>query len=307
VLEPLFGPIVVSSVLAGLVAVDAWLVVHGLSGSVTKVIASPALMLALLAVSIVSLFWHECGHAAACRYGGAKPGAIGAGIYLVWPVFYTDVTDSYRLDRRGRLRTDLGGVYFNAIFALAGAGAYFATASPPLLLIVVTQQLMMLEQFMPWVRLDGYYVISDLIGVSNLFGRIKPVMLSFRPGRRPDSRVRELKPWARVTVTAWVLTTVPALAAVLVVVILNAPRMLATAGQSFLTQLGGFADGLEAGDPIAALAGLVSAGMLVLPPLGLTLMYLLLCRRAGVSLAIARARAAVRPPPAPDPPAPPPA
>ena len=34
---------------------------------------------------------------------------MGAGLYLVWPAFYTDVTDSYRLGRAGRLRTDLGG------------------------------------------------------------------------------------------------------------------------------------------------------------------------------------------------------
>ena len=44
---------------------------------------------------------------------------MGAGLYIVWPAFYTDVTDAYRLGRGGRLRTDLGGIYFNAIFALA--------------------------------------------------------------------------------------------------------------------------------------------------------------------------------------------
>ena len=40
---------------------------------------------------------------------------MGAGIYMVWPAFYTDVTDAYRLPRRARLRTDLGGIYFNAV------------------------------------------------------------------------------------------------------------------------------------------------------------------------------------------------
>ncbi len=41
--------------------------------------------------------------------------AIGAGIYLVWPSFFTNVTDSYRLSRAARIRTDLGGLYFNLI------------------------------------------------------------------------------------------------------------------------------------------------------------------------------------------------
>src|SRR3712207_8247936 len=39
-------------------------------------------------------------------------------LYIVWPAFYSTVTDSYRLDRVGRLRTDLGGVYFNAVFMI---------------------------------------------------------------------------------------------------------------------------------------------------------------------------------------------
>ena len=52
---------------------------------------------------------------------------MGVGLYLVWPAFYCDVTEAYRLDRPGRLRTDLGGVYFNGLFALAAGAAYFAT------------------------------------------------------------------------------------------------------------------------------------------------------------------------------------
>ena len=35
------------------------------------------------------------------RYGGAEAGGMGAGIYIVWPAFYTDVTDAYRLGHVG--------------------------------------------------------------------------------------------------------------------------------------------------------------------------------------------------------------
>ena len=90
--------------------------------------------------------FHECGHAAGCRYGGARTGKIGIGIYLVWPAFLTNVTDSYRLSRAGRLRTDLGGLYFNAVFMLALAGIYAATSSEVLLLVIAFTHLEMLEQ-----------------------------------------------------------------------------------------------------------------------------------------------------------------
>ena len=45
---------------------------------------------------LFSGFFHELGHAAGTRYGGASPGVMGVGIYLAFPAFYTDLTDSYR-------------------------------------------------------------------------------------------------------------------------------------------------------------------------------------------------------------------
>jgi putative peptide zinc metalloprotease protein len=131
VFSPLFMPPVVLLVIGAFLAVDVWLFFfHGVGQSTRDLIYQPVLLLMVFGLVALSAAFHECGHAAACRYGGAKPGAMGAGIYIVWPAFYTDVTDAYRLDKVGRLRTDLGGIYFNAIFSLATAGAYFATSSP---------------------------------------------------------------------------------------------------------------------------------------------------------------------------------
>src|SRR5205823_2368554 len=165
----------------------------------------------MLGLVILSAAFHECGHASACAYGGARPGGMGAGIYIVWPAFYTDVTDAYRLGRGGRLRTDLGGVYFNVIFILATVGAYFATGFEPLLLIVPFQHLEIMHQFLPFIRLDGYYIVSDLTGVPDMFARIKPTLASLLPWKKASDRVTELKPWVRGAVTAYVLTVVPLL------------------------------------------------------------------------------------------------
>src|SRR5215208_5622025 len=119
VFKPLFLPPVVLAVLAGLVALEVWLFAyHGVAQSMREVLYSPALLMMMLGLVVLSAAFHECGHATACAYGGARPGVMGAGLYLVWPAFYTDVTDAYRLGKAGRLRTDLGGVYFNVIFIL---------------------------------------------------------------------------------------------------------------------------------------------------------------------------------------------
>jgi putative peptide zinc metalloprotease protein len=292
-LAVLFRTPVLLTLLGCLVVFDAWLFgVHGFGRGVSHVIAQPALMLMLVGLTWASLAFHECGHAAACRYGGGRPGAIGVGLYLVWPVMYTDVTDSYRLGRRGRLRTDLGGLYFNGVFALLLAVAYVISGFEPLLLAVVGQHLIVLDQFLPWVRLDGYYVVADLIGVSDLFSRIKPVLSSLIPGREADARVRELKPWARTAVTTWVLTTVAILTAMGAMAILRAPGYVDRAWASLHAQAVALQQGVAAGDWAAILASGLGGLFLLLPPLGMTFVYLLLCRGLGARLALSRARAA---------------
>ena len=165
----------------------------------------------MLGLSVVSAMFHECGHAAGCRYGGARPGMIGVGIYLVWPAFFTNVTDSYRLSRAGRLRTDLGGLYFNLVFMLALAGLYAATSDQLLLLVIALTHLEMLEQLLPFVRFDGYFILSDLIGVPDLFARVAPILKSALPAGRRDPRVTGLRRRARIVVTTWVLCVIPLL------------------------------------------------------------------------------------------------
>lgn len=290
-LAPLFrAPATIASALA-LLAFDGWLATsHGLAAGLQTVIYTPTLALALFALLIVSLFFHECGHAAGCRYSGARPGRIGIGIYLVWPVLYTDVTDSYRLSKAGRLRTDLGGIYFNALFAVTAVGAYLATSYKPLLIVVVTQQILMLDQFIPWVRLDGYHVVSDLVGVSDLFARIKPTVASLVPGRRSDPRVTELKSWARVAVTTWVFTTLAALAGIAFLIGINASSYLARTWQSLIIQLDQVGHGVQTASTINTLTGAIGAITLLLPAAGVTLSFLLLCRGTGTLLALHQSR-----------------
>jgi putative peptide zinc metalloprotease protein len=286
-LRHLFRAPVVVLVVAALLAGDVWLLATGgLGDGLNHVIETPALTLVLFALSWLSLAFHELGHAAACRYGGARPGPIGVGLYIVWPVFYSDVTESYRFGRAGRLRVDLGGVYFNAIFALAVMAAYAATGFAPLVLVVVAQHALVLNQFVPWIRLDGYYVVSDLIGVSDLFSRIGPTLRSLLPGRPVDVRVRQLKPWARVAVTTWVVSTVVVIVAAVVVFAIEAPAYAQRAWASLHDQLAM----LTRGGIVDVLAGALGVVLLILPIAGLLVTYVLLCTQAGSLVALARCR-----------------
>jgi len=225
-LRPLFRWPVVVAVAGSMLAVDWWLfAVHGLGGGIQQVLRDPVDLLVVLGLSLVTAVFHECGHAAGCRYGGARPGVIGVGIYLVWPSFFTNVTDSYRLSRAGRLRTDLGGLYFNLIFMLALAGIYAATSSEVLLLVIAVTHVEMLDQLLPFVRFDGYFILSDLIGVPDLFARVVPIMKSVLPAGRRDPRVTGLRRGARIAVTGWVLCVIPLLLFTMGGLLLRLPRV----------------------------------------------------------------------------------
>ena len=274
IFKPLFFPLVVVAVLGSLVALDVWLFVfHGIAQSLRQTLMDPALLLMMLGLVVLSAAFHECGHASACAYGGAKPGAMGAGIYIVWPAFYTDVTDAYRLDKRGRLRTDLGGVYFNVIFILGTAAAYAITGFEPLLLMIPLQHIEIAHQFLPFIRLDGYYIVSDLTGVPDMFQRIRPTFASLVPWKHTSDRVKELKPWVRVVVTIYVVTVIPVLLFMFAMMAFNAPRIFATGYDSFLAQYSKVTHEFASGSAFAGTFGVLQMLILVLPALGIIVTF----------------------------------
>jgi len=270
-LRPLFWPPVIVAVLIGLVALDVWYFgVHGVGQGMRDTLYQPMIMLLLYALLILSVGWHELGHATACRYSGATPGKIGFGIYIIWPAFFTDVTDVYSLGKAGKVRTDLGGVYFNAIFALGVGGVYFLTGFEPILVLIMIQHLLIIYNFIPFLRLDGYFVMADSTGVPDLFGRIKPALSSLIPNRETPRKVSELKPWVRKVVTVWVLLVVPVLIGLFTMLVISAPRILATTWDSFFVQRARISQALAGGDPARAAVGGIQTLMLILPVGGMT-------------------------------------
>lgn len=264
----LFRPGVMTSVVLAFLAVTGWVFFrHGLAPAAYDAFQRPHLLLLVFVVTVVSGGFHEFGHAAAARYGGATPGVIGAGVYLVWPAFYTDVTDSYRLPRGGRLRTDLGGLYFNAVVVVLTFVAWWATGWDALLLLVATQVLQMVQQLMPMLRFDGYHVLADLTGVPDLYARIRPTLLGLLPHRWRDEENRVLKPWARVVITAWVLVTVPLMAFMLMTLVKAFPRLVGSAWAAAGESSAAVAEAWDRGSPVDTAAQVLQVLSVVLPVL----------------------------------------
>ena len=260
----LFHKAIVVPVLLAFAATCFWVLFrHGLASGTRQAFDSPELLLAVFGLTVLSAGWHEFGHAAACRAAGATPGAMGAGLYLVWPAFYTDVDDAYRLDRWGRLKVDLGGLYFNAVVAVAVMGTWLALGVDALLLVVATQLLQMLRQLAPVIRADGYHILSDLIGVPDLFHHIKPTLAGLLP--QNWGKPQPLRRGPRWIVRGWVLVVVPLLLWMLVGTVLLLPRLVATAWLGLQQQVTAFRGGFVDGDVFAVLASMLKMFALVLP------------------------------------------
>jgi putative peptide zinc metalloprotease protein len=227
----LFRPWIMWPVLVAFAGVFWFVLFHkGVAAATAQAFHSPGLLVLVFALAVASAGFHELGHASACRYGGATPGGMGMGLYLVWPAFYTDVTDSYRLPRRDRLRVDLGGLYFNAVVAVVTMGVWLVWREDALLLLVALQVLQMVKQLSPIIRADGYHILSDATGVPDLFSHMGPTLRSLLPRHRHEPSA--LTGWQRWLVTAWVLIVVPVLLSLAIGAILVLPKLVTSAWDS---------------------------------------------------------------------------
>ncbi|MGH3512757.1 MAG: hypothetical protein ACRDRB_10820 [Pseudonocardiaceae bacterium] len=279
---PLFRPLVIAVALAAFVGLDGVIIARGAVGrivpSALALVDEPTLSLLVLAMVFAAAAFHECGHVSACRYGGARPGKMGLGLYLVWPALYSTVTDSYRLSRVGRLRTDLGGVYFNALFLAGMGGAYLNTGSPWLLAAIVLLHIETATQFVPVIRLDGYYILSDLIGVPDLFSWMGPVLASMIPGRATHPRVLTLKPWVRRTITLWVAIVAPAMLYWVLGFVIVVPRVLPVVSGKLMELVPATIAAASEGKIAEATLDVVDTILLVLPWVGSMLLLFMILR-----------------------------
>jgi len=284
-MKGLFDPTVVLAVVLGFVAFDVWAFSSGqlLTGS-RSLLTHPSTVLIVLAALYGGAVFHEFGHASACAYGGATPGVIGGGFYLVYPALYTNVTDSYRLDRAGRVRTDLGGIYFNAVLALVLFAVYLLTGWMAMLLAAAVMNVDMLSQMLPFVRFDGYWLISDLAGIPDLFGYLRPAFTRIvfpRPvGRHAVQTMRGLKPSSRRVLTLWAGITVVVLAVEFAIILVTAPAIARATFTALEQQVRHTRLEYQAGGAAEVALGVINVVLELLFFAGLVLMLVVFISRA---------------------------
>jgi putative peptide zinc metalloprotease protein len=286
VLQYLYAPPVLVLLLFVIVQAQYWLLfVHGVAGGVSQTLNTPGGAPVVFGLVMASTAFHEFGHAAALRYGGGRVRGMGVGFYLVYPAFYTDVTDNYRLGRWARVRTDLGGFYFNLLFSLGLMGAYHLTGQELLLVPALLTDIEIIHQCLPFVRLDGYWALADLTGIPDFFSFMGAYLRSVVPvpgwkGRK----LPRLKWWATAVFGAYIAITIPVIALLLFATVRNAPRILMTACSAVQLKLAELAQAQATGDVVGAATAEAQILLLLLPVFGLALFLFAIARRLTVGL-----------------------
>lgn len=131
-----------------------------------------ALLYGLSLVLIKTL--HELAHAyTATRYGVRVP-TMGVALMVMFPVLYTDVTDAWRLRcKKQQLAIAGAGIVMELAIACFATLAWALLPDGPFRSIAFTLAasswiLSLAVNLNPLMRFDGYYLLADLWGISNL-------------------------------------------------------------------------------------------------------------------------------------------
>ncbi|MFG0721244.1 HlyD family efflux transporter periplasmic adaptor subunit [Pseudomonas sp. GLN_6] len=120
---------------------------------------------------------HEFGHAYMAKRAGCRVQSMGLAFMVMLPMFYTDVSDAWRVnDRRSRLLIGAGGVLAELLLACIALLAWSLLPDGPartaaFMLSSATWITTLVINLNPFMRFDGYFLISDLWGVDNLQNR----------------------------------------------------------------------------------------------------------------------------------------
>ena len=129
----------------------------------------------------VALFFaklcHEFGHAFMAKRAGCRVQSMGVAFMVLLPMFYTDVSDAWRVnDRRARLLIGAGGVLAELVLACIALLTWSLLPDGPgrtaaFMLASATWITTLVINLNPFMRFDGYFLLSDFWEVDNLQGR----------------------------------------------------------------------------------------------------------------------------------------
>ena len=130
-------------------------------------------LLIYVTLSVVTAL-HELAHGITCRHFGGRVQDMGFLFMYFVPCFYCNVSDTYLFkEKRQRLWVIFAGAFFE-LFIWAVAVLAWRVIAPEAFLsrvcviVIAVGGVKTLFNFNPLIKLDGYYLLADYLGIANL-------------------------------------------------------------------------------------------------------------------------------------------
>jgi putative peptide zinc metalloprotease protein len=179
--SPAFFTIVCSAIVISIIiSISNWESLFISSGTLLSLYSVPFIVIVVSAVLTV----HEFAHGLTLKHYGGKVEEMGFMLLYFIPAFYCNVSDAWMLKKRERIWVSLSGGFIQIfIWALATIAwrilAPETLASHISIIAIAFSGIQTLFNFNPLIRLDGYYLLSDSIAITNL----RPKALSYLKNR----------------------------------------------------------------------------------------------------------------------------
>jgi putative peptide zinc metalloprotease protein len=144
----------------------------------------PWLLLALGAVKVL----HELGHALVCKHFGGEVRELGFMLLLFAPCLYCDVSDAWRIRSKWRrIAVSAAGMIVELSLAAAATIVWWYARPGVVQLVALNVMIIgtvntLLVNGNPLLRYDGYYILSDLTEIPNLWQRSREVLRRLTSG-----------------------------------------------------------------------------------------------------------------------------
>jgi putative peptide zinc metalloprotease protein len=141
----------------------------------------PWLLVAIGGVKVL----HELGHALACKHFGGEVNELGFMLLAFAPCLYCDVSDAWRLPSKWqRIAISAAGILVEVTLAAAATFVWWYSAPGVVQLLALNVMMICTVNTLaingnPLLRYDGYYILSDLVEVPNLWQRSREALKYF--------------------------------------------------------------------------------------------------------------------------------
>lgn len=130
------------------------------------------------------LLGHEMGHSLAAKRYDTNVKEIGLGWYLIFPVFYVDLNEIWKLSSYKRIIINLAGIYLQLFCGvLLLLSSFFIEELKGMFMMVFFMNFsVVILNVNPFLKFDGYWIVSDLLEGKDLYavsGRIVKKWMRF--------------------------------------------------------------------------------------------------------------------------------